>query len=59
MDHDYEWLLSEVHKKRKAEYPPVEDYLDAIVKNDEDQKNIYIEKCLEVKRKYPLPTKEI
>lgn len=55
LDNDYDWLLSEVHTKRKAEYPPYEDYLDAIVKNDEQQKQNYIDKCLQVKSKYPLP----
>ena len=55
LDTDYDWLLSECHRKRKAEYPPYENYLDAIVKNDEEQKQDYINKCLEVKRKYPLP----
>lgn len=39
--------------KRKAEYPPIEDYLDAIVKGDETQKQKYINDCLAVKEKYP------
>jgi hypothetical protein len=39
--------------KRRAEYPPASDYLDAIVKNDEAQKQEYINKCLAVKAKYP------
>lgn len=57
LDTDYDWLLSECHRKRKAEYPPMEDYLDAVVKNDEEQKQNYINKCLEVKNKYPKPTR--
>ena len=55
LDTDYDWLLSECHRKRKAEYPPMENYLDAIVKSDEVQKQDYIDKCLEVKNKYPKP----
>ena len=57
LDNDYDWLLSECHRKRKAEYPPMENYLDAIVKNDEQQKQDYIDKCLEVKSKYPKPVR--
>ena len=57
LDADYDWLLSECHRKRKAEYPPMENYLDAIVKNDEQQKQDYIDKCLEVKSKYPKPVR--
>lgn len=40
---------------RLSEYPPVEDYLDAVVKGDEAQKQDYIDKCLAVKAKYPKP----
>ena len=39
--------------KRAAEYPPMADYLDAIVKGDEAQKQKYIADCLAVKAKYP------
>jgi hypothetical protein len=39
--------------KRQAEYPPMADYLDAIVKGDEQQKQAYIAACLAVKAKYP------
>ena len=38
---------------RVAEYPPVEDYLDAIVKGDSEAEEEYKRKCLEVKAKYP------
>ena len=55
LDQDYNWLLSECHRKRKAEYPKIEDWMDAMVKNDEQQKKDYIDKCLEVKSKYPKP----
>lgn len=58
LDRDYDWLLSECHRKRKAEYPDSGEFLDAIVKGDEEQKQMYINKCLEVKRKYPKPIRE-
>lgn len=40
-------------KLRQAEYPPIEDYLDAVVKNDLVQVEAYIAKCKEIKLKYP------
>jgi len=39
--------------KRAAEYPPMEDYLDGIVKGDQAQIDKYIVDCLAVKEKYP------
>lgn len=39
--------------KRAAEYPPMTDYLDAIVKGDIAQQEAYIAACLAVKLKYP------
>jgi hypothetical protein len=39
--------------KRRNEYPPVEEYLDGLVKNDQAQMQAYIDKCLAVKAKYP------
>ena len=39
--------------KRAAEYPPMSDYLDAIVKGDTQQQEDYIAACLAVKAKYP------
>jgi hypothetical protein len=39
--------------KRAAEYPPMADYLDAVVKGDQAQIDIYIAACLAVKAKYP------
>lgn len=38
---------------RAAEYPPMQEYIDAIVKGDEAQKQAYIDACLAVKAKYP------
>ena len=39
--------------KRAAAYPPMADYLDGIVKNDQAQIAKYIADCLAVKAKYP------
>lgn len=38
---------------RAAEYPPMTDYLDGIVKGDQAQIDKYIADCLAVKAKYP------
>ncbi len=40
---------------RKREYPPMEDYLDGIVKGDQAQIDKYIADCNAVKAKYPKP----
>ena len=40
-------------EKRQAAYPNITDYLDAIVKGDDTQKQAYIDACLAVKAKYP------
>jgi hypothetical protein len=39
--------------KRAAEYPPITDYIDGVVKGDQDQIDKYIADCLAVKTKYP------
>lgn len=39
--------------KRQMEYPPITDYIDGIVKNDQLQIDKYIKACLAVKAKYP------
>jgi hypothetical protein len=39
--------------KRAAEYPPMSDYLDGVVKGDQAQMDKYIADCLAVKLKYP------
>lgn len=41
--------------RRKREYPPAADYLDAIVKGDQAQIQKYIDDCKAVKAKYPKP----
>ena len=39
--------------KRAAEYPPITDYIDGIVKGDQAQIDAYVAACLAVKAKYP------
>lgn len=41
--------------KRKAEYPPITDYIDGVVKGDQAQIDAYIAACQAVKAKYPKP----
>jgi len=39
--------------KRAAEYPPITDYIDGVVKGDQAQIDKYIADCRAVKAKYP------
>jgi hypothetical protein len=39
--------------KRAAEYPSITDYIDGVVKGDQEQIDKYIADCLAVKAKYP------
>jgi hypothetical protein len=41
--------------KRAAEFPPITDYIDGVVKNDQEQIDAYIAACQAVKTKYPKP----
>lgn len=50
-----EWDSTEYRRLRAKEYPPVTDYLDAVVKGDIEQQQAYIDACLAVKDKYPKP----
>jgi len=48
------WIDPNAYKaKRQAEYPPMTDYLDGVVKGDQAQVDAYIAACLAVKTKYP------
>jgi hypothetical protein len=48
------WVDPNAYKrKRAAEYPPMADYLDAVVKGDQAQIDAYVAACLAVKAKYP------
>jgi hypothetical protein len=40
---------------RAKEYPPITDYLDGVVKDNQTQIDKYIADCLAVKAKYPKP----
>jgi len=46
---------TEYQRQRAAEYPPMTDYIDGIVKGDQTQVQAYIDACLAVKAKYPKP----
>ena len=48
-------LTEAVHQQRREDYPPVEDYIDGVVKGDDAQVAAYKAKCLAVKKSYPLP----
>jgi hypothetical protein len=50
-----EYDFKEYQRLRSKEYPPVTDYLDAVVKGDLAQQQAYIDACLAVKAKYPKP----
>ena len=39
--------------QRAAEYPPIADYIDGVVKGDQAQIDAYIAACQAVKAKYP------
>jgi len=48
------WVDPNAYKhKRAAEYPPMTDYLDGVVKGDQAQIDAYVAACLAVKAKYP------
>ena len=51
-----EVINTQYQRDRKQEYPPIEDYIDGVVKGDQVQIDEYIQKCLAVKSKYPKPT---
>jgi hypothetical protein len=46
---------TEYQRQRAAEYPPITDYIDGVVKGDQAQVQAYIDACLAVKAKYPKP----
>ena len=54
MDAVNAWVDPEAYKaQRAAEYPPITDYLDGVVKGDQAQIDAYIAACQAVKAKYP------
>jgi hypothetical protein len=50
---EQQYKADEYKRKRQAEYPPLTDYLDGVVKGDQAQMDKYIADCLAVKNKYP------
>jgi hypothetical protein len=50
-----EWEDTEYQRLRAKEYPDFKDYLDGLVKGDQEQIQTYIDACLAVKAKYPKP----
>jgi|APGre2960657373_1045057.scaffolds.fasta_scaffold21189_3 hypothetical protein len=44
---------------RDFQYPPYTDYLDGIVKGDEEQVALYIQKCKDVKLRWPKDTPDM
>ena len=49
-----EEILHRVISTLRAEaYPPMADYLDAKVKGDAEQEQVYLDSCMAVKAKYP------
>jgi|LakMenEpi03Aug12_release.lakeMendotaPanAssembly.Ray.scaffolds.fasta_scaffold791941_1 hypothetical protein len=52
---DAELAATAYQRQRAAEYPPITDYLDGVVKGDLAQVQAYIDACLAVKAKYPKP----
>jgi hypothetical protein len=54
MDSVNAWVDPNAYKaKRAAEYPPMADYLDGVVKGDQAQIDAYIADCKAIKFKYP------
>ena len=53
-----ELAKTQYQRHRAAEYPPITNYIDGIVKGDQAQVQAYIDACLAVKAKYPKPTQE-
>jgi len=50
------WVDPEAYiAKRVAEYPNLLDYIDGVVKGDQEQIDAYIAACQAVKTKYPKP----
>lgn len=50
-----EYDTTEYQRQRAAEYPDFREYLDGIVKGDQEQIQAYVDACLAVKAKYPKP----
>jgi hypothetical protein len=53
-----QWESKQYQRNRKEEYPDFVDYIDGLVKGDQDQMQAYIDACNAVKQKYPKPSQE-
>jgi hypothetical protein len=49
------YIRNEYQRNRAMEYPPIADYIDGVVKGDQEQIDAYIAACMAVKEKYPKP----
>lgn len=68
LNNNYEWKLQQCYAARRAAYPPIEDYLDAKVKQASSdpavqiegltQEQEYLQACLLVKQSIPKPVQE-
>lgn len=52
----FDFLTWKYKVDRAQEYPPITDYIDGVVKGDQEQIDAYIEACQAIKAKYPKPT---
>jgi len=50
-----EYEAKQYQRNRALEYPSYTDYLDGVVKGDQEQIDAYIAACQAVKTKYPKP----
>lgn len=50
-----EYDILAYQRNRSLEYPNILDYIDGVVKGDQQQVDKYIADCLAVKEKYPKP----
>ena len=55
LDTDYDYQLEQCHMNRRKAYPPIADYMDGLVKNDQEQITKYIADCQAVKLQFPKP----
>jgi hypothetical protein len=53
---EQQYAIDAYKRNRLAEYPPITDYIDGVVKGDQAQIDAYIAACQAVKAKYPKPT---
>ena len=53
------YLESRYKEIRRTEYPPIEDFMDAYVKDDTVAIQAYKDKCLAVKAKHKKPVKAV